>query len=63
MSLRLNLLLWKSGPFRNEALTQLKSEAKTIYQSLMRKYQNDLPLFKALAKGERVLMAVDRVKN
>jgi CRISPR system Cascade subunit CasA len=48
---------------RKEALEQLKTEAKTIYGALMRKYQNDLPLFKALAKGERVLLAVDKVKN
>jgi CRISPR system Cascade subunit CasA len=48
---------------RKEALKQLKAEAKTIYQALMRKYQNDLPLFKALAKGEKVLLAVNKVKT
>lgn len=47
---------------KKQALEQLKAEAKTIYQALMRKYQNDLPLFKALAKGERVLLAVNKVK-
>ena len=47
---------------RKEALEQLKTEATTIYRTLMRKYQSDLPLFKALAKGERVLMAVNKVK-
>jgi len=44
------------------ALEQLKAEASIIYQGLMRKYQNDLPLFKALAKGEKVLLAVNKVK-
>ncbi len=48
---------------RKMALEQLKSEAKTIYSTLMRKYQSDLPLFKALAKGERILLAVNKVKN
>ena len=48
---------------RKEALEQLKTEAKTIYHALMQKYQSDLPLFKALAKGERVLMAVNKVKT
>ena len=48
---------------RKDAQKQLKAEAKTIYQALMRKYQNDLPLFKALVKGERVLMSVDKVKS
>ena len=48
---------------RKEALEQLKTEATTIYRTLMRKYQSDLPLFKALAKGERILMSVNRVKN
>ncbi|MCK5666612.1 MAG: type I-E CRISPR-associated protein Cse1/CasA [Thiotrichaceae bacterium] len=48
---------------RKEALEQLKTEATTIYRALMRKYQSDLPLFKALAKGERVLMAVNKVKT
>jgi len=48
---------------RKQALVQLKAEAKTIYQSLMRQYQNDLSLFKALAKGERILMAVNKIKT
>ncbi len=48
---------------RKAALEQLKTEAKIIYQDLMRKYQNDLPLFKALAKGEKVLLAVNKVKT
>lgn len=48
---------------RKEALEQLKIEAKMIYRAVMRKYQNDLPLFKALAKGEKVLMTVNKVKT
>ena len=48
---------------RKMALEQLKSEAKTIYSTLMRKYQSDLPLFKALAKGEKILLTVNKVKN
>ena len=48
---------------RKEALEQLKTEAKTIYHALIRKYQSDLSLFKALAKGERILMSVHKVKN
>ncbi len=48
---------------RKEALEQLKTEATTIYRILMRKYQSDLPFFKALAKGERILVTVNKVKN
>jgi CRISPR system Cascade subunit CasA len=40
---------------RKDALERLAAEAKNIYQVLMRKYQSDLPLFKALVKGEKVL--------
>lgn len=36
----------------------IRAEAKSIYQALMCQYQSDLPLFKALAKGERILLAV-----
>lgn len=45
------------------ALEQLKIEAKMIYHALMRKYQSDLPLFKVLARGEKVLLAVNKVKT
>lgn len=41
---------------RKQAIDQLKQEAKVIYQRVMRKYQYDLPLFKALVKGELVLL-------
>ena len=44
---------------RKEALTKLKVEAKNIYQALMHKYQNDLPLFKALVKGEKKLLTLN----
>jgi len=48
---------------RKEALDKLKAEAKNIYQALMHKYQSDLPLFKALVKGEKILLAVSKVKT
>ncbi len=48
---------------RREALEQLKTEAKAIYTELMRKYQSDLPLFKALVKGEKILLSVNKVKT
>jgi len=41
---------------RKEAIDALHQEAKTIYASVMRKYQHDLPLFKALIKGEASLI-------
>ncbi len=41
---------------RKQAIEELKLEAKSIFQGVMRKYQHDLPLFKALIKGEIVLM-------
>jgi len=53
----------ESRMLRKQALAELKTEAKTIYQALMRQYQNDLSLFKSLAKGERILMAVNKVKT
>jgi len=48
---------------RKEALLALKNAAKSIYQEIMRKYQNDLPLFKALVKGEKILLAVEKIKS
>lgn len=47
---------------RKEALEKLKAEAKVIYSELMRKYQNNLPIFKALVKGEVILMSLNKVK-
>lgn len=47
---------------RKDALAQLKAEAKNVYGGIMRKYQYDLPLFKALVKGESVLMKASEVK-
>ncbi len=41
---------------RKEALEQLKTEARAIYTELMRKYQSDIPLFKALVRGEKMLL-------
>lgn len=40
---------------RGEAIEALNKEAKSIFKSVQRKYQHDLPLFKALVKGEFVL--------
>lgn len=40
---------------RKEAIEALNKEAKSIFKSVQRKYQHDLPLFKALVKGEFVL--------
>jgi len=40
---------------RREAVLALNQEAKTIFKSVQRKYQHDLPMFKALVKGEYVL--------
>lgn len=45
---------------RKEALRKLKAEAKVIYSELMRKYQNNLPIFKALVKGEEILMSLNK---
>jgi len=40
---------------RKDAVKELKQEAKKIFLGLQRKYQHDLPLFKALVKGEVAL--------
>jgi len=48
---------------RQKALTSLQKEALTLYRQLMRKYQNELPIFKALVKGERILARVTKVTN
>lgn len=40
---------------RKDAVEALQQEATNIYSSVMRKYQHDLPLFKALIKGEVIL--------
>jgi len=40
---------------RKDAVKALQQEASNIYSSVMRKYQHDLPLFKALIKGEVIL--------
>jgi len=48
---------------RQKALTSLQKEALNLYHQLMRKYQNELPIFKALVKGERILARVTKVTN
>lgn len=40
---------------RHSAQKRLNQEAKKIYSEVQRKYQHDLPLFKALIKGEYIL--------
>lgn len=42
---------------REEAKQALKIEAKQIFLNVQKKYQHDLPLFKALVKGEAVFYA------
>ncbi|MBB1408034.1 type I-E CRISPR-associated protein Cse1/CasA [Pseudoalteromonas sp. SG43-7] len=44
---------------RKEAIEALNKEAKSIFKSVQRKYQHDLPLFKALVKGEFILYKAD----
>jgi CRISPR system Cascade subunit CasA len=45
----------EAGELRRSAIEELDAEAKLIYSSIQRKYQHDLPLFKALVKGEYLL--------
>lgn len=45
----------EAAQLRQEAVEALNKEAKSIFKSVQRKYQHDLPLFKALVKGEFVL--------
>lgn len=40
---------------RKRAIAELKSVAINIYNDLMRKHENDLPLFTALAKGQKII--------
>ncbi|ABM03389.1 CRISPR-associated protein, Cse1 family [Psychromonas ingrahamii 37] len=40
---------------RKTAVIELKQEAQRIFMGVQRKYQHDLPLFKALVKGESAL--------
>lgn len=41
---------------RKLAVAKLQKEARDIYATVVRKYQHDLPLFKALVKGETILL-------
>ncbi|MBN0989521.1 type I-E CRISPR-associated protein Cse1/CasA [Amphritea pacifica] len=45
----------EAAELRRAAIKELDEEAKLIYSGLQRKYQHDLPLFKALVKGEYLL--------
>lgn len=45
----------EASEIRKIAVADLKQEAKRIFLGVQRKYQHDLPLFKALVKGEIAL--------
>ena len=45
----------EASELRKSAVAELKQEAKRIFMGVQRKYQHDLPLFKALVKGEVAL--------
>lgn len=45
----------EAGELRKVAMGELKQEAKRLFMAVQRKYQHDLPLFKALVKGELAL--------
>jgi len=45
----------EASDLRKAAVIDLAAEAKRIFVGVQRKYQHDLPLFKALVKGEVAL--------
>ncbi|WP_132702496.1 type I-E CRISPR-associated protein Cse1/CasA [Reinekea marinisedimentorum] len=45
----------EASQLRKDAVQELQREARRIYSSVQRKYQHDMPLFKALVKGEYFL--------
>ncbi len=45
----------EAAQLRSDATKQLHKEAKRVFTDVQQKYQYDLPLFKALVKGELVL--------
>ena len=45
----------EASELRKTAVAELKQEAKRIFMGVQRKYQHNLPLFKALVKGEVTL--------
>lgn len=49
----------EAAQLEKEIVNALSSEAKAIFKSVQRKYQHDLPLFKALVKGECMLYKTD----
>lgn len=49
----------EASQLRKDAIAALASEAKAIFKAVQRKYQHDLPLFKALVKGECILYKAD----
>lgn len=48
----------EASELRKAAVAELRAETKRIYDGIQRKYQHDLPLFKALVKGEFILRKV-----
>ncbi len=55
-NLLLNVSRKEARELRKNAVLKLNAEARILYSNLMHKYQYDLPLFKALIKGERLLL-------
>jgi CRISPR system Cascade subunit CasA len=45
----------EASQLQKDAIAELNKEAKQIFKSVQRKYQHDLPMFKALVKGEGIL--------
>ncbi len=45
----------EAAQLRKDAIAQLHKEARCVFSDVQQKYQYDLPLFKALVKGEFVL--------
>lgn len=48
----------ESRVLRKRAIIDLKSEAQSIYSELIRKHENDLSLFQALVRGQKILNAI-----
>lgn len=55
MNILLDVDRKEAAQLRATAIEKLEEEAKQIYAGVQRKYQHDLPLFKALVKGEYYL--------
>jgi CRISPR system Cascade subunit CasA len=51
----------EASVLRKRATEKLKREARVIYGMVVRKYEHDLPLFRALIKGEKILLKTTSV--